>query len=578
MNDQLSKLMHELDQSKEKTSEHLISSKINNVTEEDQSPEAIAERIAFEFCEDYLDKQNGWGTYYGPMMAWVGGDGKAYERPSISLINNDIIEHWKSRSENTNNSIMKARYLGLVWDLSEAAVGEKPDYQIATQYVNALLDVSDNDSCEYPTETITKITRAYNVAFSLKKPELIERCIESAIELEDRIAEDDKPGLSGFCFNLFILGKSKHLSETQRKKLIEDLESRLVRVSESHSPWNCESVGIPLATYYRSKKMGDEVTRVIDIVGYCFEEACEGLAPMQVSSWLQHVHDIYISFNMKGSAERVSKKISEVGPEVVASMQEFSHGIDIPKEKLDTYLDSMTSGCLEETLYRIAVHFIPKKEQIEQQVLELAKSYPLTYLFTKTLQDYKGRPIATIGGIENDLEGNIIHQLSQNMNINAFFLRSSFKKTLAIYETSAEKMTDYVYKSSIFEESQKNLVHSGIQAYLNEDYISAIHTLVPQAEAAVRTLVDLMGGATLRKNRQGGLQLRTFDDLLRDESVESCFGVDSSFYFRILLTDQRGWNIRNNVCHGISPANAFNYSTADRIMHVILCLALVRES
>lgn len=98
---------------------------------------------------------------------------------------------------------------------------------------------------------------------------------------------------------------------------------------------------------------------------------------------------------------------------------------------------------------------------------------------------------------------------------------------------------------------------------------------MPQTEAAIRSLVELAGGATLRRNRQGGLQLRTFDDLLRDEKVEECFGIDLSFYFRILLTEQRGWNIRNDICHGISPSGAFNYSIADRVVHVILCLAQV---
>jgi len=578
MNDELARLLEELEQLEEKTSEHSISSKINKATEEDQSPEAIAERLAFGFCEDYLDKQNSWGTYYGPMMVWVGDDGKAYESPSLSLVDDDIIEYWKNRSQNTNNPIMKARYSGLVWDLSEAAIGEKPNYRIAIDYVNALLDVTDKDLCEHPTETITKITRAYKVASALNNSELIGKSIESAIKLEDRIAEDDKAGLWGFCFDLFVLGKCRYLSDVQKKKLIEDLESRLERVSKDYSPWVCESAGIPLATYYRSKGMDADVSRVIDVVGRCFEDACEGLAAMQASSWLQHVHDIYISFNMKDGAERVSRKISEVGPEVVESMQEFSHSMEIPREKLDAYLDSMTSGGLETTLNRIAIQFIPKKDQVEQQVLELAKNHPLTYLFTKTLQDHKGRPVATIGGIEEDLEGNVIHQLSQNMNIDSFFLRHSFNKASEVYGMSSDELTSFILRSPIFEESKKDIVQKGVKAYLDEDYMSAIHILVPQAEAAIRTLVELMGGATLRKNRQGGLQLRTFDDLLRDESVENCFGADTSFYFRMLLTDQRGWNMRNDVCHGISPAGAFNYSTADRVMHVMLCLSQVRES
>ena len=128
MNDELVRLMEELDHSKEKASEHSISSKINRATENDQSTKAIAERIAFGFAEEYTDKPNGWGTYFGPMMVWVGDDGKAYESPSIALVTKEIVEHWKVRSQETNNPLMKARYAGLVWDLSEAAVEEKPDY------------------------------------------------------------------------------------------------------------------------------------------------------------------------------------------------------------------------------------------------------------------------------------------------------------------------------------------------------------------------------------------------------------------------------------------------------------------
>lgn len=578
MNEELAKLLDELDQSREKFSEHSISTRIKQVTEEDQSLEATVERIAFSFCEGYLNKDTGWGTYFGPMMVWTGDDGKTYESPSISLINKEVINYWTERSEKTTNPFMKARYSGLVWDLSQKAIDTRPDYRIAITYINALLDVCNEDLCEHPTETITKITRAYRVAYSLNKDDLIKRCIESAINLEDRIAEDDKAVLWGFCFNLFVLDKSKHLLKEQEAKLIQDLESRLVRVSTDHSPWVCESAGIPLATYYRSRGMEEDVKRVIEIVGNCFESSCEGLPAMQASSWLQHAHDIYISYNMKERAESISKKISEIGPDVIESMQEFSHSMEIPKEKLDAYLDFMTSGGVEETLKRIAIHFIPKKDQVERQVLDLARNHPLSYLFTKTLQDHKGRPVAIIGGIEEDLEGNIIHQLSQNMGIDSFCLRHSFKKASEVYGLDAQEITEFIFQSPIFEESKKEIVAAGVQAFLNEDYISAVHILVPQAEAATRTLVELMGGATLRKNRQGGLQLRTFDDLLRDDTVKQCFGTDSSFYFRILLTDQRGWNIRNDVCHGISPIGSFNYSVADRVMHVILCLAQVKES
>lgn len=576
MNIELAQLISELDQSDENITESSISSKISKITQDDLSLEATAEKIAFGFYEDYQHKQSGWGTYFDPMMVWVGDDGKVYESPSISSVTEEIMEHWINRSKSTTNPILKARYCGLVWDLSKAAIDKNPDYTIAIEYVNALLDITDKDLCKHPSEAIKKIIRAYKVAVGLNNSDLINRCIESAINLEDRIAEDGKAGLWGFCFDLFVLGKSKYLSEDQREKLIEDLEQRLIRLSEDSSPWGCESAGVRLADYYRVKGNKEEVTRVVKVVGKSFEDACDDVAPIQASSWLQHVHDLYISYNMKDDAERITKKITEIGPKVVDSMQSFSHSIEIPKEQLDAYLDSMTNGGLENTLIRIAAHFIPKKNQVEEQVLELAKNYPLTYLFTKTLQDHKGRPIATIGSVEDDLEGHVIHQLSSNLNTNAFFLRHSFKKALEVYDINVQDLTDFIFKSPLFEETKQDIIHAGLRAYLNQDYISAIHILVPQIEAAIRTLVELTGGATLRSTRQGGLQLRTLDDLLRDEKVKECFGIDLSFYFRILLTEQRGWNIRNDVCHAISPSGAFSPSTADRIMHVILCLAQVR--
>ncbi|MGB0789569.1 MAG: DUF4209 domain-containing protein, partial [Marinirhabdus sp.] len=39
-------------------------------------------------------------------------------------------------------------------------------------------------------------------------------------------------------------------------------------------------------------------------------------------------------------------------------------------------------------------------------------------------------------------------------------------------------------------------------------------------------------------------QLKTFDDILRDEIVKQVLGEDIQIYLRVLFTDQRGWNLR----------------------------------
>jgi hypothetical protein len=94
----------------------------------------------------------------------------------------------------------------------------------------------------------------------------------------------------------------------------------------------------------------------------------------------------------------------------------------------------------------------------------------------------------------------------------------------------------------------------------------------------MRNLVELAGGNVLKDaKRGGGFQLKTFDEILRDSKLVQVVGEDFATYFRILFTDQRGWNLRNNVFHGLASPSAFNNQTGHRLLHSLLCLGLIRK-
>ena len=107
--------------------------------------------------------------------------------------------------------------------------------------------------------------------------------------------------------------------------------------------------------------------------------------------------------------------------------------------------------------------------------------------------------------------------------------------------------------------------------------MTAVHLLIPQIENALRVLLEKAGGSVLKPARGGGFNLKVLDDLLRDPLLIQVFGEDIVFYFHALLVDPRGWNLRNCVCHGLCDASEFGPSMSDRIIHVLLCLALVRK-
>ena len=79
-----------------------------------------------------------------------------------------------------------------------------------------------------------------------------------------------------------------------------------------------------------------------------------------------------------------------------------------------------------------------------------------------------------------------------------------------------------------------------------------------------------------QKRVEKGFQLITLDDLLRKEPVEKAFTPDGALYLRLVLTDQRSLNIRNELCHGILPPDSFGSGVAARLLHVLVMIGWVR--
>jgi hypothetical protein len=98
-------------------------------------------------------------------------------------------------------------------------------------------------------------------------------------------------------------------------------------------------------------------------------------------------------------------------------MKPISTSTEVPAEVVEQFLDAVTTGALEEALVRIAVQFTPDKEALTEEVHQLAKSAPLSTLFTQTLMDAAGRPAAKIGSLEEDLDGHVVRQTSQHMSL-----------------------------------------------------------------------------------------------------------------------------------------------------------------
>jgi len=585
----LSEILDTFDKASDKVfDEHDIASALKQLIPEDKSKidnELLAELMAFEFVEDYPNNETSWGTYFGPMFVINNNDGTATESPSIKLVTKVTIDYWTKRASEAKHPILIARYSGLVWDFQNKVCGSKPDHTIARTYIQALLDTSTSRTYKREVYVFKKIERALEISSALNDDTLIEKCKLSLLAFEKDNSQDTKPGLWGYSYDLLIGNKKVKLSLDEEDAIIKELEAKLNRLTlpvdagSKIDPWSAEAAAERLAQYYLKKNRSEDVKRVLLKVGKAYDDIMNEASAMQASGWTEHLYRLYSKYNLKEEAAQALLKIRELGPKVNEELQPISHSMDIPRDEIKKYVHSMTEGTIDDFLNRFTFSYIPIKEDIKKQLFQLAKAAPFQFMVSSALQDEKGRVVATIGSLENDLEGHIVRQISQSLTFSSLFMHLIVEKAKEKFPLTKAHVLNYIGKSPIIDKSRVPIIEEALNAYFENDYLVFTHLIIPQIEEAMRNLVELAGGNVLKDARRGGgFQLKTFDEILRDPLLLEILGDDFATYFRILFTDQRGWNLRNSVFHGLANPGVFNNQTGHRLLHSLLCLGLIKKN
>lgn len=583
---QLTEVLTSLDSNTGPLNELYISRAIQQLKNPGLSQEGpvewTAESIAFDFEEPPIGKDNAWGTYFGPMMSWKEQDGTPQYYPRLGQITPDVITYWQHRAQKPIHPVLKARYAGLVWDFSKRQVGLTAPIEMAHTQIDSIVQIARERLQESSVSIITKLTRALDLATRLSDTARTIIVADAMMEYEDHVAQDDMIGLWGFSFDALIDNKGVPLSSDTYLKLTSDLESRLDRVSGSASeckinPWAAEAAATRLARHYRRHNKAHEVRRVLLKYRDAFLQKGKSEDAILASAWLQQVHAVLRDFGLANESDQLLKDIRELGPKASKQLISVSAEMEITHEEMQQYVAEMLEGDMTSVLQRIAIRYIPSRTRAEQELKTQKDEHPLLHIFHKTIVDHLGRPVAAIGPLEDDLDGNVIHYIAQNIGYTAIFVRRAMEAAILKFSLDSLTLSEHLYAAPLFRDEKRQVIERGVQAYIANDTIVAIHVLIPQIEDAIRTLVEHCGGTVLKVARNGCYNVKSFDDVLRDRCVREALGDDISLYFRALFTDPRGLNVRNNVMHAITPQWGFSPIIADRVMHALLVLAQVRE-
>ncbi|HLE62304.1 MAG TPA: DUF4209 domain-containing protein [Pyrinomonadaceae bacterium] len=539
-----------------------------------------AEAVAFFFYER-RERDSPWGTYFAPSFTGTKPDGSVFHNPDIRELNADVASHWEARAKNCKNPVLRARYADLSWDLKQAITGERPDVEYARIAIESYLEATARCFYTIEVEGIQWIERALDLSLSINDSDRIKRVIDFMFEFYDKIASPQHIGTWVFTFD-DLYDRKDLITPEQQGRIITNLEFMLSKAStegESFNPWGAQAAAERLAKHYQQVGSKEDVERVIRTYGRAFETASCEASPMLAMAWLQPVIERYQQAGMEADAERVQLASLEKGKNIEADMRHISATVEIPHDELERYLDWLTGEDLSTSLMRIAGRFIPDADDARKFLVKTAQETPLQALFTVVKVD-DSQIVATAGSVQDDEEGRLLMQLAENIQISQLFLVEALRRQRDRCTPTIEQYLDFLYQSPVYDESARNMLGEGLIAYLEEDFVKAIHVLIPQTERALRNVLVLLGIPVNKQVRRqpGIMQMKNINDILADVRVRQSLSENLWRYLQVLLADKRGFNLRNRVAHGLVSVDECNRRVADQLFHALLALSLIRET
>ncbi|WP_039838696.1 DUF4209 domain-containing protein, partial [Staphylococcus delphini] len=115
-------------------------------------------------------------------------------------------------------------------------------------------------------------------------------------------------------------------------------------------------------------------------------------------------------------------------------------------------------------------------------------------------------------------------------------------------------------------------IERGISRFLEKDYLSALHILVPQFESTVRRMFSKVGYSTTSIRKGNTQQEITFNEFLLRDDVKLFFENDVHKLIQIVMVEQSGLNLRNEIAHGLIELSDINYTKCILVIYLFLIL------
>lgn len=518
-----------------------------------------------------------WGTYFRPLGSGTREDGSVLYTPDIAGTDAEAVDHWSARAKGVKHPVLKARYADLAWDMSRMIANKSPDPEMARIAIDANLASIAQGLRKEVNDRFDAALRALDLALMLGDQPRVEAARLSLVALH-RQAVTAEQGLWWIAYDRLIDDKRSGLTDSERDELVSDLEAIVARRADTSDPkvfdpHATEGAAKRLIKNYRKNGKGDDAKRLSAVIARAFEHFASLGDAMVASAALQTSVNAYREAGMREESQRARVAMEEKIAKSRDEMKPIAIERTIPKETVDRFLESVIVGNAGTTFARVASEFLQGRQGLEDQIKRMEETSPLAAHIPRSIIGDK-HVAAKVGSVSDDPFGHLINQAAQMIGLSDFWLFHALTKAIEVHELTPYHFATWAGRTNLFDDL--TLIMEGVKAWFEQDFVKAIHVLVPQIEVGLRAIVSQLGKPVTKPHPTiPGVGVAIgMGDMLYAKDVREALGDDLTIHFLALYADPRGFNFRNDLAHGLLGADRMSMTVASRVLHTLLILGI----
>lgn len=506
------------------------------------------------------------------------------EWPDIKKFSDEQFKYYEERLYETNNIFLKVRYSDFLFEYGDKKIS-KSKYEVSQSLVSSLVYI-----CEHyraGSNYNSAISRLVEVSLLMKNQEKLKKAIELIyLRINELDKQNEYSGIGILSKLVRKIQDSRHndlISNSYLNEIIKVLEKVTKKYFEDKNYDLHRRICKELIKYRNFSLISNErISSLEEEIGKSYELEAEYQQGRKDKSLLVKAH--FLEKAIKHYKEiGKTEKINEMKILVKGTYEEYEKSnemsliripIEFPKEEIDNIIEVFISSDVQISLDNIAYSnfFIPKVNVIEDQVEELSKDFPFHDLVPKILiRD--GKKIVATTSKESNKKFNFNDNYMRKLNINVeLLLKEIFDKLISEFEISTEDFMKKFNRWELLDNKNVPFIEHGISRFLDKDYLSALHILIPQFESTIRRMFSKADYATTSIKKGTTQNEVTFNQFLLRDDVKLALGEDIHKLIQIVMVEQSGFNLRNEIAHGLIEFSKITYSQCVLVIYLFLIL------